>query len=259
MASKSIVIRPAQRIAQGTRPVCRLTSSITLYDTIRQLSLSGSRPQDGLAETNERPRWSHTPERMKMPYRVRLVDPEKKWECNSDPKRLDHFYIKLLGVGGDKMLPEEVKWLAVTHKSFEQGARGFNDRLAFLGRRLINLQTDLALVSSEPPEKSSNSMCTPDGRTPFEHPSLVGLPNLVNLPRSDVLTVEKIASLATSMGMRNVVRWHPRLIRDLDASGINAILTTSIYAIFGALALQNGGKVAINLAKARVLKPLGIV
>lgn len=31
------------------------------------------------------------------------------------------------------MLTDEVKWLAVTHKSFDHGRRGFNDRLAFLG------------------------------------------------------------------------------------------------------------------------------
>lgn len=39
----------------------------------------------------------------------------------------------MLGEDGDKMLSEEVKWLAVTHKSFDQGRRGFNDRLAFVG------------------------------------------------------------------------------------------------------------------------------
>lgn len=31
------------------------------------------------------------------------------------------------------MLSEEIKWLAVTHKSFDQGRRGYNDRLALLG------------------------------------------------------------------------------------------------------------------------------
>ena len=31
------------------------------------------------------------------------------------------------------MLTEETKWLAVTHKSFDHGRRGFNDRLAYLG------------------------------------------------------------------------------------------------------------------------------
>jgi len=39
----------------------------------------------------------------------------------------------MLGEGGEKVLSEEVKWLAVTHKSFDQGRRGFNDRLAFVG------------------------------------------------------------------------------------------------------------------------------
>lgn len=31
------------------------------------------------------------------------------------------------------MLTDEVKWLAITHKSFDHGKRGYNDRLAFLG------------------------------------------------------------------------------------------------------------------------------
>jgi hypothetical protein len=54
-------------------------------------------------------------------------------KVNEDPKRLDDAYIKMLGAGGDKMLGDEVKWLAVTHKSFDHGRRGFNDRLAYMG------------------------------------------------------------------------------------------------------------------------------
>lgn len=57
----------------------------------------------------------------------------KIWVCNDDPQQLDVMYQRLLGSGGHKMLPDEVKWLAVTHKSFDQGRRGFNDRLALLG------------------------------------------------------------------------------------------------------------------------------
>lgn len=52
---------------------------------------------------------------------------------NEDPAVLDQFFIRFLGNGGEKLLSDEVKWLAVTHKSFDQGRRGFNDRLAFLG------------------------------------------------------------------------------------------------------------------------------
>lgn len=52
---------------------------------------------------------------------------------NKDPEKLDRVYNKMLGQGGDRMLTDEVKWLAVTHKSFDHGRRGYNDRLAFLG------------------------------------------------------------------------------------------------------------------------------
>lgn len=82
------------------------------------------------------PRWSQTPPAMKAPIQLDFAkNPENKvWSVNNDPKKLDEVYDRLLGQGGSKLLPEEVKWLAVTHKSFDQGRRGFNDRLALLGR-----------------------------------------------------------------------------------------------------------------------------
>lgn len=74
---------------------------------------------------------------MKSPRTFSLYqakDPRRKiWAVNKDPAKLDHVYVRLLGPQGAKMLPEEIKWLAVTHKSFDQGRRGFNDRLAFFG------------------------------------------------------------------------------------------------------------------------------
>ena len=57
-------------------------------------------------------------------------------KVNDDPRKLDAVYVRVLGRDGDKMLSEETKWLAVTHKSFDHGRRGFNDRLAFLGALL---------------------------------------------------------------------------------------------------------------------------
>lgn len=67
------------------------------------------------------------------------TQPAKSWPVNESPQKLDEFYVKLLGEGGDTMLSEEVRWLAITHKTFEQGARGYNDRLAFLGQSLLVL------------------------------------------------------------------------------------------------------------------------
>lgn len=79
------------------------------------------------------PRWSHTPSRAKAPFSLRMNSRRPHFHINSDPAVLDKFYVGMLGEGGDQLMSEEVKWLAVTHKSFDQGRRGFNDRLAFLG------------------------------------------------------------------------------------------------------------------------------
>jgi large subunit ribosomal protein L15 len=70
---------------------------------------------------------------MMAPYRIRPQAKGGFFKVNEDPKRVDDAYKRMLGANGDKMLSEEVKWLAVTHKSFDHGRRGFNDRLAYLG------------------------------------------------------------------------------------------------------------------------------
>ena len=81
------------------------------------------------------PRWQSTPPRMKAPIRSKPPVANNDFVVNKDPARLDMVYTRVLGKGGDKMLTDEVKWLAVTHKSFDHGRRGYNDRLAFLGTR----------------------------------------------------------------------------------------------------------------------------
>lgn len=80
------------------------------------------------------PRWKSTPARYKAPVRSKPPVLNNDFPVNEDPARLDKAYIRVLGRGGGAMLTEEVKWLAVTHKSFDHGKRGYNDRLAFLGR-----------------------------------------------------------------------------------------------------------------------------
>ena len=134
MASKSAG-RTIQALSRGARPTCECAKAANpRAPIIRQFSASASRSDVQYENEKEaRPRWQYTPQQMKAPYRWRPADPARQWECNSDPELLDQFYIKFLGRGGDQMLTEEVKWLAITHKSFDQGRRGFNDRLAFLG------------------------------------------------------------------------------------------------------------------------------
>lgn len=107
---------------------------------VRLLSTSNSRSQDGstataaaAAATAETPRWAYIPAATRAPVRLHGRGSGYEWKVNTDPHLLDKMYNRFLGVGGDKMLTDEVKWLAVTHKSFDQGRRGFNDRLAFFG------------------------------------------------------------------------------------------------------------------------------
>jgi large subunit ribosomal protein L15 len=135
MASK-LTSRSFQAVARRKRPSyqCAISRPFSISST-RQFSVSPSRSEVQYeTDPAQRPRWSYTPQKMKAPYPPqRIKDTTKAWECNSDPEKLDRFYIKFLGRGGDTVLTEEVKWQAITHKSFDQGRRGFNDRLAFFG------------------------------------------------------------------------------------------------------------------------------
>ena len=87
----------------------------------------------------EGPRWASTPPRMIAPVRSKPPVFNNDFEVNNDPVKLDRVYRRTLGEDGENVLTDEVKWLAVTHKSFDHGRRGYNDRLAFLGTQL-NIQ-----------------------------------------------------------------------------------------------------------------------
>jgi large subunit ribosomal protein L15 len=142
------------------------------------------------------------------------------------------------------------------------------------GRRILNVQTNLALLHS-PTATNTQSLPNPnDDREPFTHPALEGLANLTDVSLRDVLAKSRIAGLATAMGMREIIRWTPKDVRiavctrdsnadnvqmnNLSASGIELILAHTTYAIIGAIALQKGGTVAARVAREKILKPLGI-
>lgn len=205
-----------------------------------------------------------TPKRMVAPYRSRPKPANNNFVVNDDPKRLDDVYVRLLGKDGDKVLTDEVKWLAVTHKSFDHGRRGFNDRLAILGRRIVSLQTSLALINSSQPTlhmsgNTSESSVDSYGRIPFTHPALSGLPNLASEAKDDILSISRLANLAERYGLDKVVRWKPKKADNLQGSGIESVLTSSLYAIVGAVALEKGGEVANRTVRDRILNPLGLI
>lgn len=118
--SFAIITRPTRRRVCLNRAV-KCTAQLTQSSQFMTQS----------SEVEDVPRWKQTPPRMAAPFKHRpnRVD----WPVNNDPVKLDNAYSRLLGHGGETLLSEDVKWLAVTHKSFDHGRRGFFDRLAYLG------------------------------------------------------------------------------------------------------------------------------
>ncbi|KAK5112282.1 hypothetical protein LTR85_011554 [Meristemomyces frigidus] len=214
------------------------------------------------------PRWQQTPPAMQMPFRLRPQPKGLAWRVNSEPETLDAMYDRfvgrvgevakgqgLAGTRGRDMLPEEVKWLAVTHKSFDHGRRGFNDRLAFLGKRIVDLQTSLALLNA--PQAPSATALSSRGDV-YKHPALEGADNITAFAKNNVLSASRLAKVALNYGVDKVVRWKPKKSENLQGSGLDTVLAHTVYSIIGALALQRGGEVAARTARERVLQPLGL-
>lgn len=178
----------------------------------------------------------------------------KVWAVNNSPAKLDDMYNRLLGAGGSKMLPEELKWLAVTHKSFDQGRRGFNDRLALMGRLTLVMEATKEIVSKAPLEGSRQT--DEFGRRPFEHEQLAAVDNLNVQGPKDVAGKEKLYGFAKNMGLLDVVRWKPRLPRNLESSGVQVVLNGAVMAIIGAVTLQHGSVVASKVVRERILARL---
>jgi large subunit ribosomal protein L15 len=158
------------------------------------------------------PRWAATPSRMAMPVRARPGPRQRQsppFVVNSDASILDTAYTSFLGKNGDTILPEEIKWLAVTHKSFDHARRGFNDKLAFLGKTLCNVQCSLALIE-QPARPEDLEKIKSNSRKQFAHPAMRGVHNVSDFAKNQTLDKERLASLARQYGLDAVVRWKPR-------------------------------------------------
>ncbi|KAJ8109424.1 hypothetical protein OPT61_g7473 [Boeremia exigua] len=247
---------PSLRCSHASRPTLARTSACAFATT------SPSRAPEYETEAADRPRWQQTPPRMQAPFRIRPAAKGGVFKVNEDPKKLDDAYVRMLGPGGDKVLDDEVKWLAVTHKSFDHGRRGFNDRLAYLGRRIVELQTSQALINSPqvkswPRDASGEPKVDNYGRRPFLHPALNGLEGLSNEAEQSVLDKTRLAQLAERYGLDKVTRWTPKRADNLHGSGQESVLMTSLYAIVGAVAMERGGEEANQLVQNKILTPLG--
>ncbi|KKA26909.1 hypothetical protein TD95_002125 [Thielaviopsis punctulata] len=234
-------------------PTTLLRRTCTALPARRALSTTARLGFDSPSADSSKPRWSYTPPAMKAPFSPHVTkDPRRsEWRVNEDPEVLDSMYTRLLGRDGARMLPEEIKWLAVTHKSFDQARRGMNDRLAYLGRMAIIHECAKSITSAAPKEPTD----TPDefGRVPFSNPLLDSLDNLTSEQPKHVVSVENLERVALEVGLLKAMRWKPRFPEDLAASGQAVILSTTVAAIFGAIVLQHGSEVASRLIRDRLL------
>ncbi|KAK3402646.1 ribonuclease-III-like-domain-containing protein [Sordaria brevicollis] len=258
--SRSVFASTCKTVAQqcSRRPVA--VQQLAAVPVARQVSSSSAvqQEQDVSGTTQQqRPRWSYTPERMKGPgFSLNLVkDPRRKnWMVNSDPAKLDLFYESFLGQGGARMLSEETKWLAVTHKSFDYGRRGFNTRLAFLGRQIIALETTRSILTSP---VLSDPVPDKYGRTPYNHAALANIDKLIHTQPLDIMDKTKIAKMAIELGLLGVMRWKPRMPEDLESSGVVVVLNQTLFAIIGAISLEKGAAIAQRIVREKILKKLG--
>jgi large subunit ribosomal protein L15 len=183
-------------------------------------STSAPRPQENAAaapSTQEVPRWARTPERMKAPFSPHITkNPANSvWAVNEDPAKLDDALNNLLGKGGERLLPDELKWLAVTHKSFDQGRRGFNDRLAYLGRQIAvveAMQSILTETSGLEGGQEIEKDAFEGRRQPFENKALEAADQLSIYQPHAVFNLAKLQKLAVDTGISEVVRWKPRKV-----------------------------------------------
>ncbi|KAK0609595.1 ribonuclease-III-like-domain-containing protein [Bombardia bombarda] len=225
--------------------------------SLEQLSQTPSE-KEPTSERSSKPRWSYTPEGMKGPgFSINVVkDPRRKiWVVNEDPAALDVMYQRLLGTEGNRLLPDEIKWLAITHKSFDFGRRGNNTRLGYFGRQVLAVESTRTILVSTINDLNGP---IPDsyGRTPFSHPALTNADKLNEVHPQSLIDREKMASVAVDVGLPSVMRWKPRLPENLEGSGIVAVLNTTMFAIFGAIALQHGSEAAQRLFRDRLLSRL---
>ncbi|KAI9822432.1 MAG: hypothetical protein M1827_000151 [Pycnora praestabilis] len=270
MASNTVK-RPLRNIANSNTCPCLYRSCAKIIQTLpssfraRNASTSTTVSHDEVINSRPQQRWAETPRGMVAPVRSRSKSLLNEFEVNEDPVRLEQAYDKILGPRGAQMLTEEVRWLAVTHKSFDHGRRGFNDRLAFLvpiGKRMVDLQASLAIIQS-PISSPDSTMSSPSedeyGRIPFRHSALEGLENLTQESTGQITEKVRMSQLAMRYGLGGVVRWKPRKADNLQGSGSDVVLSSALYAIIGAVALQKGGEAANKVIRERILSPLGAV
>ena len=100
-------------------------------------------------------------------------------------------------------------------------------RINCLGRRIVDLQTSLAILNSH--SSTGEPPLPPDEfeRDPFSHPALETLPRLTEDVRKDAMARKRLAGIAERYGLLTVLRWKPKKVGTLLAAEFSVFIVSS--------------------------------
>ncbi|KAL7271583.1 hypothetical protein RUND412_005642 [Rhizina undulata] len=266
----SLLSRPPSqrclRVAPPSRQVLPASSSAR-----RCLHQQAERQQENESDPTSKPK-NTGPLEYTLPRRVTNARPQprapfpvrniKPFKVNDDSAKLDAMYERLLG--GRVGLKDEVKWQAVTHKSFDHGRQPFNEKLSFLGKRIVYFHASVQLLNGSKTAPASTPTAAAEYKSlegvpyltpePFTHENYRSLDSITNQNVKALVDSANLEQFTRLVGIQGVMRWQPANERELWRSGLDKIAIECLFAIVGAVALQKGGDVAGRLVTDRIFK-----
>ncbi|KAI5786491.1 ribonuclease-III-like-domain-containing protein [Peziza echinospora] len=200
--------------------------------------------------------YEHTRPQPRAPHRVRA--PAQEFKVNDSLEALDNMYERLFGRGkeGVALLPEDLRWQAVTHLSFDHGRQPFNNKLAFMGRRIVFYHVNIHLLNQKPantplassdpetPATVSSDTQTYLAPVPFTHPDYKNIDGATYEAVGELTAENHLGDYARLAGIPQVMRWKPMNPSDMLQSGQEGVAIECLYAIIGAVGLTRGGQEA---------------
>lgn len=124
----------------------------------------------------------------------------------------------------------------LTHKSFAHGREGFNETLAFLGRRSLFLTLSTYYLT-KPTSSAAAGRRMIETATGHVNPDAISTHKLETL-----LSLSNLGVVAEDLGFRSQVRWKPKDESRLWESGERKVLAEALMALVGALEGRVGGR-----------------
>ncbi|CCG80954.1 Putative uncharacterized protein [Taphrina deformans PYCC 5710] len=177
------------------------------------------------------------------PRAVSLTAPKESRPVRSPDVPAYHALLRTLGVSD--RLDDKVAVQVFTHKSHRHGAEGYNEKLAFLGRRVLEVRVSEYLLAR--PTSSPSAIAGRD------------VDALVGERIRDVSNADRVGRFALRHEpFAALMRWKARDERDPVASGQVKVASETLLALIGALELQAGALSAKEFVTRTVIPGLRI-